>query len=409
MLRAASILATGFSFGHPPRAIAAPRAQVLSKSVISKQPHLYHGWPTIGRRLGGGLLLVYSGGREAHVCPFGRVELMRSNDGGENWSFPRVLLDSPIDDRDSGVLETAKGTLLVATFTSLAYASRLEQAGMTGPDGDLAWSKEKLNRWRAVHERLAAADRESLLGSWMMRSTDGGNWWSAPYRCPVNTPHGPIQVSDGRLLYIGTTAPDGRDQQQVGGIAVYTSTDDGQSWGSLADIPARPDDSPRQYSEPHAVETVDGALVAHIRFRDRLGERETLQTESYDGGKTWSIPRSIGVRGFPSHLLRLEDGRLLMTHGHRRRPLGVQARLSQDNARTWSEAIILSGDGTSTDVGYPSTVELDDGSLLTVWYELLGSWPGDVEHYHKIGRDEAWFKMTEDLRAVLRQACWSIQ
>jgi hypothetical protein len=72
--------------------------------------------------------------------------------------------------------------------------------------------------------------------------------------------------------------------------------------------------------------------------------------------------------------------------------------------------MIVSGDGTSSDLGYPSTVELDDGSLLTVWYELMGSVPEDFTHYLEKSRDEAWFKMTQDLpRAVLRQARWSIR
>lgn len=35
--------------------------------------------------------------------------------------YPRTILDGPIDDRDAGVLETMKGSLLVTTFTSLAY------------------------------------------------------------------------------------------------------------------------------------------------------------------------------------------------------------------------------------------------------------------------------------------------
>src|SRR5258707_13842613 len=83
-----------------PRVSAAPRAQVESLSVITKQPQLYHGWPTLARRRNGDLLLVYSGGREAHVCPFGRVEIMRSHDNGNTWTWPQVLLDSPIDDRD---------------------------------------------------------------------------------------------------------------------------------------------------------------------------------------------------------------------------------------------------------------------------------------------------------------------
>ena len=103
------------------RASAAPKAEVLETKVISHQPELYHGWPTVARRKCGQLLVVCSGGREAHVCPFGRVELMRSDDDGRTWGWPCVLMDSEIDDRDSGVLETAKGTILVTTFTSLAY------------------------------------------------------------------------------------------------------------------------------------------------------------------------------------------------------------------------------------------------------------------------------------------------
>jgi sialidase-1 len=97
-----------------------------------------------------------------------------------------------------------------------------------------------------------------------------------------------------------------------------------------------------------------------------------LQSESKDGGKTWSEPHSIGVWGLPSHLLRLRDGRLVMTYGHRRKPFGNQARISTDNGQTWGEAMILSGDGIGGDLGYPSTVELPDGTLLTVWYESDG-------------------------------------
>src|SRR5262245_15855797 len=107
---------------------ATPRAEVDAITVISKQTQLYHGWPTLTRRRTGRLVLVCSGGREAHVCPFGRVEMMTSDDNGRTWSWPRVLLDSAIDDRDAGVAETARGTLLVTTFTSLAYEAVLKQA-----------------------------------------------------------------------------------------------------------------------------------------------------------------------------------------------------------------------------------------------------------------------------------------
>ncbi len=373
------------------------------------RPQFYHGWPTLTRRLNGELLVVCSGGREAHICPFGWLEISRSKDEGRSWSFPRVLFDGPLDDRDGGILETAKGTLLATTFSSIGYEKRLAEAEAMKPGDENAWTKEKLARWRAVHGRISAAQREVELSSLMLRSVDGGRSWSAPYRCQVNTPHGPIQLSDGRLLYAGKLFWYGRSGQQAGHIGVCESTDDGVNWRWLAEIPTRPDDSDDEYHELHAVETTAGRIIVHIRNHNQCNERETLQSESDDGGRTWSTPHAIGVWGRPSHLLRLKNGHLLMSYGHRRSPLGVQTRLSRDHGRSWSEAMIISGDGTSSDLGYPSTVELGDGFLLTVWYELMGSCPGDFAHYLERGRDERWFKQTDPLpRAILRQTRWRL-
>jgi len=363
-------------------AAATPRAVLRETKVISDQPHLYHGWPTLARQRSGRLLLSYSGGREAHVCPFGRVELMQSDDQGQTWSWPRVLLDSGIDDRDSGVVETAKGSILVTTFSSLAYESILAKAEEAAAGQPGAWPVQKLRRWRAAHRRLSAAQRKAELGVWMLRSTDGGITWSARYGSLVNSPHGPIQLSDGRLLYAGKELWQGRHR-----VGVCQSSDDGQSWRWLAELPTRPGDNHEQYHELHAVETADGRLVVQLRNHNKANAGETLQSESSDGGKTWSVPHPIGVWGLPSHLLRLKDGRLLMTYGYRRPPFGNQARTSSDHGRTWSEPLAISADGASGDLGYPSTVELDDGSLVTVWYELMKGSP----------------------RAVLRQARWSIE
>src|SRR5436190_12228919 len=161
--------AAGMGLALAADAPAAPRAKVESVTVISKQPHLYHGWPTLARRRNGHLALAYSGGRQAHVCPFGRVELMTSADQGRTWTWPRVLLDSATDDRDAGVLETAKGTLLVTTFTSLAYEPVLATQLATP-----TWPAEKLARWKAAQARLGGAERKAELGQWLIRSTDGG-------------------------------------------------------------------------------------------------------------------------------------------------------------------------------------------------------------------------------------------
>lgn len=340
---------------------AADGARVLDTTVISPPSEMYHGWPTVARLANGHLWVTWSGGREAHVCPFGQVCAMHSTDEGRTWTWPRVLLDGPIDDRDSGIMETERRTLLVTTFTSLAYEASLKKQ-LENP----TWDPARLVRWKGVHERLSAEKRAAELGEFVIRSTDGGVSWSERIPTLVNSPHGPIQLRNGPLLYAGKQL--WTKEKKIG---VSVSDDDGKSWRWLSEISPRSGDDVAQYHELHAVEAVDGRIVAHIRNHNPRNHYETLQTESEDGGKTWSEPRSIGVWGFPSHLVRLRDGRLLMTYGHRRRPFGILARISETNGREWSEALTLSSDGFSGDLGYPSTVQLQDGSLLTVWYERL--------------------------------------
>ena len=89
----------GWSGSTSLRSLAAESPDVFIEDirVISWKPPLYHGWPTLIRRKNGELLLAFSGGRESHVCPFGRLELMRSKDDGRTWGWPQVIYDGPIE------------------------------------------------------------------------------------------------------------------------------------------------------------------------------------------------------------------------------------------------------------------------------------------------------------------------
>lgn len=357
-----------------------PAAEVRDLKVISATPQYYLGWPTVIARSDGELCVVYSGGRDYHVCPFGRVEMMTSRDGGASWSWPRIVLDSATDDRDAGLLETARGTLLVTTFTSLAYADHMANPAklLQKHFGDK--TPEHLARWRLADNATTQNQKEKDVGMWMLRSEDGGKTWSSRLPSPCDSPHGPIQLRDGRILYPGKEL--WTEEKKAG---VWESKDDGKTWQHLADFPMRPDETLTDYHEVHGVEAADGTIVVHIRNHNG-GQRETLQTESKDGGRTWSVPHEIGVAGYPSHLVRLKDDTLLMTYSFRKKPCGIRGKISTDNG-TWSDEFRLSEDSPTWDVGYPSTAQLKDGSLVSIWYEVR----------------------PENPNAVIRQARWTLK
>jgi len=71
-------------------------ARHISTKVIVHQPGCYLGWPTIARLTSGEIVVGFSGGRQRHVCPFGKTQLVRSSDLGESWSGPVTINDSPL-------------------------------------------------------------------------------------------------------------------------------------------------------------------------------------------------------------------------------------------------------------------------------------------------------------------------
>jgi len=123
------------------------------------------------------------------------------------------------------------------------------------------------------------------------------------------------------------------------------------------------------YDEPHLVETATGAIVA--LFRDCNPPQHLIQSESRDGGRTWSAPRATPMHGYPPHLIRLRNAWLLATYAKRWPPFGTFASLSKDHGASWDvkDEIRLS-EAPDGDLGYPASVELEDGSLWSVYYEV---------------------------------------
>ena len=103
-------------------------------------------------------------------------------------------------------------------------------------------------------------------------------------------------------------------------------------------------------------------------------------TESTDEGRTWSERRPVtGYMEVPSHLIELQDGRLLLTHGVRHYPMGAQALLSSDQGQTWDMAnrFMLAWQGSLCWAGpnihpypngHPCSAQRQDGKIVTIYY-----------------------------------------
>ena len=109
-------------------------------------------------------------------------------------------------------------------------------------------------------------------------------------------------------------------------------------------------------------------------MRSTEGGAYTATSYSDDGGNTWSVPVQISNQSeHPADLLLLKSGELLLTHGQRNKPYGVQVMVSKDNGTTWgANRVMLAWDGDHMDLGYPVTVQRKDGKLVTAYYIVYG-------------------------------------
>ncbi|MGB9905917.1 MAG: sialidase family protein [Candidatus Saccharicenans sp.] len=282
----------------------------------------YEAFPDVARLKDGRLMVVFYAGYDHVSLPDkdhplgGRICYVLSGDEGRTWSPATSLYDGPDDDRDPSIVELSDGRLL-CNFFSL---------------------RKKDKGWEG-------------LGTWLIRSEDGGKTWSQPeliardYYCssPLR------QLPDGRLIL-------GLYRQTEAGShgAVTISQDGGQSWSKPIDIDngGYPLDA-----ETDVIMLKDGSLYAIQRSRGQ----SMCYAVSEDGGRSWSVSRPVGFAGHCPYLLRTPGDIIVLAH----RLPGTSLHYSLDEARTWSDNILIDEVGGA----YPSMVNLSDGSVLVVYYE----------------------------------------
>ena len=233
-----------------------------------------------------------------------------------------------------------------------------------------------------------------ILPIWVCRSTDGGRTWirSEGVELPSKSrlaaqgialsdhlfPFGDIiRTGDGKLgvcLYAPKSLGVPNSNHEHASY-FFTSADDGLTW-SIAGVIGWND-----VNETTPLLLPDGSLLACGRT---TRGRHLEIFRSGDHGATWKAEGLVTASGeHPADLTMLADGRILLTYGDRNGalpgskwpdglpgsstfPHGIEVRVSSDAGRTWSppeRIATFDGDG-----GYPATVQLKDGRLLTAYY-----------------------------------------
>jgi hypothetical protein len=192
-----------------------------------------------------------------------------------------------------------------------------------------------------------------------------------------------VQLRDGTVLMpIFAVNTEGSKTQEF----VFRYSPQTELWQLLPMFSSISDVKP---DETAFLEVSQGKVLALMRHAGSGTQNQGYLLESWseDGGLTWSQPLRTDIKGYPPHLLRLHDGRILCSYGVRTMPMGVHAVLSNDDGKTWDtdHPIILRDDGGTSsslwtkrenmtggaDVGYPITVQFADGTLYTIYYITL--------------------------------------
>jgi hypothetical protein len=246
---------------------------------------------------------------------------------------PVVAIDSQWDDRNPALGQMPDGALLLAYAELHAYRS----------DGTFDWNA-------------------GPCLPFFVTSSDGGRTWSQkrplPAPWPNASPFGKITVcNDGTaLLSLYRTPSDG--------VAILRSKDSGKTWGDVSILPGK--------DETQVIELPDGRLMALTRLEGQT-DFGLLLSESDDKGYSWvRSQKLLRAMEWPFDATLLRSGDLLLSYGSRTNPFGAGVILNKNAGKTWNEEhrVLLGWDSLSTDTGYPSTVQLDDGSIVTMYYAV---------------------------------------
>lgn len=287
----------------------------------------------------------------SHARREGSVEVWSTKDGGKFW------------EKSGTAVPHDKGT------------NRMNVAAGTNQDGDIVviasgWALKEGNR------ADGAMDLVGVLRAWVSVSKDGGKQWKlykdgfpkAEAGMTEFIPFGDVLLAmDGSLRVLAYAQS---LDKAINKVSMFRSEDQGKSWEWVSHISEANGKTAFSggHNETAFFQTGPSTWIAAAR-RWKAGMALDLFT-SEDDGKTWQLDKQLtDERQHPGHITPLQNGDLLLTYGNRKPgQFGVAVKFSKDKGKTWSEESIIIDDLSSGDCGYPASIQLKDGTIMTAYY-----------------------------------------
>lgn len=355
--------------------------KVISKGRVTGE---YQAVPDACRLKNGDIVAVFYAGDNHVTFPSekypkaGRICQVRSKDEGRTWSTPVVIYDDIDDNRDPHINQLSDGSLICSFFSlkfdapdSIKWTSKessytKEQVARFGNNPDLLKEQRSLNTREKAGQTSPPPKKWTGQGPFVIKSFNNGKTWERNAKLVATSTPNWYCSAKVREMPDGTCLLPVYYSEISGHVAwggVIPSNDKGKTWGKEVSIGEEA--NLILAAETDVVLLNDKTLFASLRGD---GSKVNMHyATSKDLGKTWTPVNDIGFVGHSPSFTRLKTGEILLSYRAFSAKIGYYTglRISRDEAKTWEGPYLVD----EKVGGYPSTVELKDGSILIIYYE----------------------------------------
>ena len=332
------------------------KIEILASGHINRADSAF---PTLVRLDNGDIICGFSVGGGPSAS--GGTDWARSTDGGQTWTWEGTILprtENPVTTNSLRLSRTREGTVI-------AYGQR-------------NYPSEEKGEW-------GTGKNEPIF----CLSSDNGRTWSSPHvihsdrKGPFEISNPVVVLADGRWLAPAAVLGDPKRLGEY--VIAFESSDKGRTWPSTRTVLKDPEGL-KGFFEQKLIELEPDMLLA-VAWTVSLGDYKDFENHfaiSKDGGRTWSPPRSTGIRGQTMTPLWLGDDRLLVVYNRRYGRQGVVICLVRFTETRWEvewEHMLWDakksrqrGEDVESGIdemshfefGLPSVLRLDEKSFLAV-------------------------------------------